>query len=165
MLGGFLEELSRKLDEALKKIPAVSPPILAFGFSRNLRPESKRIQDTLSLRQADQCSKDDTGHKNCDRDVSFRYSPPLTVNRRQPSALAIHENLLTPRLRVRLGVLQTVLIPDCLGVTAWLAVVGQQGRPCWFQGRNGVDQLHGLLAVGTVSDWVVVHGARHGLAY
>jgi len=63
------------------------------------------------------------------------------------------------------SMLQTVLIPNCLGVTAWLAVVGQQGRPCWFQGRNGVDQLHGLLAVGTVSDWVVVHGARHGLAY
>ena len=55
-------------------------------------PESKGVQDTLSLRKADQCSNDDNGHKNCHRDVSFRYSPPLTVNRREPSALAIHES-------------------------------------------------------------------------
>jgi len=52
-----------------------------------------------------------------------------------------------------------VLIPNCLGVATWLAVVGQQSGPCWFQGRNGVDQLHGLVAVGTVYHPVVVHGA------
>jgi hypothetical protein len=80
------------LDEALKKIPAVSPPILAFGFSRNLRPESKGVQDTLSLREADQCSNNYNGDKNCDRDVSFRYSPPLTVNCGKRSALVIHES-------------------------------------------------------------------------
>jgi len=31
--------------------------------------------------------------------------------------------------------LQTVLMPNCFGVAAWVAVLGQQGRPCWFQGR------------------------------
>jgi hypothetical protein len=77
-----------------------------------------------------------------------------------PAAVVIQYGAVPRLLRVRLGVLQTVLIPNCVGVAAWLAVVGQQNRPCWFQGSNGVDQLHGLLAVGKVCDWVVVHGGR-----
>jgi hypothetical protein len=58
----------------------------------DLRPESKAVQDTLSLREADHCSNNDNGHKNCDCDVSFRYSLSLT------SAAASHLRLLFLRV-------------------------------------------------------------------
>jgi hypothetical protein len=62
------------------------------AIARDWRPESKAVQDTLSLREADQCSNNDNGYKNCERDVSFRYSLTLTVSRCEPFALVIHES-------------------------------------------------------------------------
>ena len=89
------------------KLPRVLSTIAATA--RDWHPESKVVQDTLSLREADQCSNNDNGHKNCDRDVSFRYSLSLTVSRCQPSALVIHESGpprqgwtgITPQMRSR----------------------------------------------------------------
>ena len=62
------------------------------GSAWDWRPESKGVQDALSLCETDQRSNDYNGHQNCDRNVSFRYSLPLTVSRYQPSAPVIHES-------------------------------------------------------------------------